>query len=95
MKFSNGEDFNANDVKANFDAIFANKQRHISFALVRAFDRLEVVDDYTVKIHLKHIYEPTLRELFGGALVIENIFAYSGVGRYAVGAIYNSDYPVT
>ncbi|MBZ7987336.1 nickel ABC transporter substrate-binding protein [Campylobacter canadensis] len=63
VKFSNGEDFNANVVKANFDAIFANKQRHISFALVRAFDRLEVVDDYTVKIHLKHIYEPTLREL--------------------------------
>ncbi|MBT0879187.1 nickel ABC transporter, nickel/metallophore periplasmic binding protein [Campylobacter sp. RM12642] len=63
VKFSNGEDFNANAVKLNFDAIFANKQRHISFALVRAFDYLEVVNDYEVKLHLKHIYEPTLREL--------------------------------
>lgn len=29
VKFSNGKDFNANAIKANFDAIFANKQRHI------------------------------------------------------------------
>ncbi|MCF4114526.1 MULTISPECIES: nickel ABC transporter permease subunit NikB [Dethiosulfovibrio] len=33
-------------------------------------------------------------ELFGGAVVAETIFSWPGVGRYAVSAIYNRDYPV-
>ena len=33
-------------------------------------------------------------ELLGGALVVETIFSWPGVGRYAVSAIYNRDYPV-
>jgi len=33
-------------------------------------------------------------ELFGGAVIAESIFAWPGVGRYAVSAIYNRDYPV-
>lgn len=33
-------------------------------------------------------------ELFGGAVVAETIFAWPGIGRYAVSAIYNRDYPV-
>ncbi len=33
-------------------------------------------------------------ELFGGAVVVESIFSWPGVGRYAVSAIYNRDYPV-
>lgn len=32
-------------------------------------------------------------ELLGGAVVVEMIFAWPGVGRYAVSAIYNRDYP--
>lgn len=33
-------------------------------------------------------------ELLGGAVVVESIFAWPGVGRFAVSAIYNRDYPV-
>ncbi len=33
-------------------------------------------------------------ELFGGAVVAESIFSWPGVGRYAVSAIYNRDFPV-
>lgn len=33
-------------------------------------------------------------ELFGGAVIAESIFAWPGVGRYAVSAIHNRDYPV-
>lgn len=33
-------------------------------------------------------------EMLGGAVVVENIFAWPGVGRFAVSAIYNRDYPV-
>lgn len=33
-------------------------------------------------------------ELLGGAVVVESIFSWPGVGRFAVSAIYNRDYPV-
>jgi len=33
-------------------------------------------------------------ELFGGAVIAESIFSWPGVGRFAVSAIYNRDYPV-
>jgi nickel transport system permease protein len=33
-------------------------------------------------------------ELLGGAVVVEMIFAWPGVGRYAVSAIFNRDFPV-
>lgn len=33
-------------------------------------------------------------ELLGGALVIETIFAWPGVGRFAVSAVLNRDFPV-
>lgn len=33
-------------------------------------------------------------ELLGGAVVVETIFAWPGVGRFAVSAIYNRDFPV-
>lgn len=35
-----------------------------------------------------------LGELFGGSVVVENVFAWPGVGRYAVTSIFNRDYPV-
>ncbi len=33
-------------------------------------------------------------ELIGGAVIVENIFNWPGVGRYVLTAIYNHDYPV-
>ncbi len=33
-------------------------------------------------------------ELLGGAVIVESIFNWPGVGRYVVSAIYNHDYPV-
>ncbi len=33
-------------------------------------------------------------ELLGGAVIVENIFNWPGVGRYVLTAIYNHDYPV-
>ncbi len=35
-----------------------------------------------------------LGELLGGAVIVESIFNWPGVGRYVISAIYNHDYPV-
>ncbi|MBZ7996510.1 nickel ABC transporter, nickel/metallophore periplasmic binding protein [Campylobacter canadensis] len=63
VKFSNGEDFNANVVKANFDALLKDKNTHSWSAFMNALKEVKIVNDYTVKIYLSHSYEPTLREL--------------------------------
>jgi len=36
----------------------------------------------------------SIPDLFGGALVVENIFAYNGMGRLTIDAINNKDYPL-
>nr|WP_249226281.1 nickel ABC transporter substrate-binding protein [Entomohabitans teleogrylli] len=63
VTFSDGEAFNAAAVKANFDAVLANYQRHAWLELVRQIDHVTAPDDYTVAVHLKNPYYPTLVEL--------------------------------
>lgn len=63
VKFSNGEEFNADAVVLNFTSIIKNRIRHSWSGLANALDRAEKVDDYTVKIVLKEPYAPTLNEL--------------------------------
>lgn len=72
-------------------------QRFIYYAKLRGIS--------SQNINLKHIFLNSLipiitiigmyvGELIGGALIVENIFAYPGIGRYAVTAILNNDYPI-
>lgn len=63
VTFSDGEPFNAQAVKLNIDAVLTNYQRHAWLELVRQIERVEVVDDTTVALHLRHPYYPTLVEL--------------------------------
>ena len=71
--------------------------RHVLYAKMRRVSKLQIV--------LNHIFRNAalpiitaigmhLGELIGGALVIENVFAYPGLGKYAVEAIATNDYPV-
>lgn len=53
VKFHNGEAFDANSVKYSFDVSLVPE--NINYAMIESVDRVEVVDDYTVKIFLKHI----------------------------------------
>lgn len=36
----------------------------------------------------------SLGSLLGGAVIVETIFAWPGVGKFAVDSIFNRDYPV-
>ena len=61
--FSDGEICDANAIKANFDAIIENKERHTWLEMMHILDKVEAVDDYTLKITLTSPYYPMLTEL--------------------------------
>ncbi|SCI00935.1 nickel ABC transporter substrate-binding protein [Romboutsia sp. 1001713B170207_170306_H8] len=63
VTFTDGEKFNAEAVKMNFDAIIENVERHNWLDLVNEIEITEVVDEYTFKLTLEHPYYPTLEEL--------------------------------
>ncbi|TCV99253.1 nickel ABC transporter permease subunit NikB [Biostraticola tofi] len=72
-------------------------QRHVTWARLRGLD-----NRHTERRHiLRNAALPMVTalgmhigELIGGTMIIESIFAWPGVGRYAVSAIFNRDYPV-
>ena len=72
-------------------------QRHVTWARLRGLS-----DKQTERRHiLRNASLPVITamgmhigELIGGTMIIESIFAWPGIGRYAVSAIFNRDYPV-
>ncbi|MFG6668419.1 nickel ABC transporter permease subunit NikB [Halomonas sp. HNIBRBA4712] len=72
-------------------------QRHVRYASLRGLDARRVERDHVFRNALLPIITATgmhVGELIGGTLIIESIFGWPGVGRYAVSAIFNRDYPV-
>ncbi|AGT45023.1 nickel ABC transporter permease subunit NikB [Treponema pedis] len=72
-------------------------QRHVTYAKMRGIPRIRVLFSHIFRNASLPIITALgmhLGELVGGAMVVENVFAYPGVGRYAVEAIINNDYPV-
>lgn len=63
VTFSDGEKFNAEAVKINFDAILENKERHTWLEMMQLLTGIEVVDEYTFRITLSAPYYPMLTEL--------------------------------
>lgn len=63
VTFSDGTPFDAAAVKANFDAILANRSRHDWLDLTRQIERTEIVDSLTFRLVLKAAHDPTLKEL--------------------------------
>lgn len=63
VTFSNGEPFTAEAAKANFDAVLANRSRHAWLELANQITQVDAVDRYTLRLHLKDSYYPTLQEL--------------------------------
>lgn len=72
-------------------------QRHVRYARLRGLSEMTVERSHI----LRNAWLPVITaigmhigELLGGALIIESIFSWPGVGLYAVSAIMNRDYPV-
>lgn len=71
--------------------------RYVLYARVRGLPERTVVGRHVLVNSLIPVITAVgmhVGELFGGAVVAESIFSWPGVGRYAVSAIYNRDYPV-
>lgn len=72
-------------------------QRHVTYARLRGLSEISVERSHVLRNALLPILTATgmhIGELIGGTLIIESIFGWPGVGRYAVSAIFNRDYPV-
>lgn len=72
-------------------------QRHVYYARLRGLGAGRVERSHILRNALLPIVTATgmhVGELIGGTLIIESIFGWPGVGRYAVSAIFNRDYPV-
>lgn len=61
--FSDGEKFNAESAKVNFDAILENRERHTWIEAAVVIDSVEVLGEYELKIKLTNAYYPFLTEL--------------------------------
>uniref|UniRef100_A0ACD5GZP1 ABC transporter substrate-binding protein n=1 Tax=Desertifilum tharense IPPAS B-1220 TaxID=1781255 RepID=A0ACD5GZP1_9CYAN len=63
VQFSDGEPFNAEAAKLNFDQVLANTGAHEWLELIQQIDRVEAEGDYTLRLYLKNPYYPALQEL--------------------------------
>lgn len=82
-------------IRANMLEIYGS--RHVLYAKMRGLDRLRIIFAHVFKNALIPVITAIgmhVGELIGGALVVENVFAYPGLGRWAIEAIANNDYPV-
>lgn len=72
-------------------------QRHVRYARIRGISDSRVERTHILRNSLLPIVTAAgmhIGELFGGSLVVESIFSWPGVGRYAITAISNNDYPI-
>ena len=71
--------------------------RHVLYARIRGVKENTILKDHIFKNSLIPVVTALgmhLGEILGGAVIAEIIFAWPGVGRYAVSAINNRDFPV-
>jgi nickel transport system permease protein len=75
----------------------AQGQRYVRYARMRGISERQIERTHILRNSLLPIITAVgmhIGELIGGALVVETIFAWPGVGRYVLNAISNNDYPV-
>lgn len=66
LRFSDGRQLTARDVKWSFDSLLQGKVRSTKAATYRPVDHIEAPDDYTVVFHLKQPWTALLWNVAGG-----------------------------
>ena len=107
VKFSDGTVCDAHAIKANFDAIIENKERHTWLGMMNLLQEVHVVDELTLEIILSEPYYPMLTELgvtrpFGmispAAMINgstkDGVLAYIGTGPYKLTDFVVDEYAV-
>lgn len=72
-------------------------QRHVLYARIRGLGQRRIVTRHVFVNGLVPVITAMgmhIGEILGGAVVAEVVFSWPGVGRYAVSALFNRDFPV-
>lgn len=107
VKFSDGEVCDANAIKANFDAIIENKDRHTWLEMMNLLAGVSAPDDKTFVIELSEPYYPLLTELgvtrpfamispkaMKDGSTKDGVNAYIGTGPYVLTDFVTDEYAV-
>ena len=107
VKFSDGEACDANAIKANFDAIIENKDRHTWLEMMNLLVGVSAPDDKTFVIELSEPYYPLLTELgvtrpfamispkaMKDGSTKDGVNAYIGTGPYVLTDFVTDEYAV-
>lgn len=71
--------------------------RSVQYARIRGLGETTITTKHVLRNSLVPVVTALgmhIGEILGGAVVAEVVFSWPGIGRYAVSAIYNRDYPV-
>lgn len=96
VKFSNGEDFNADDVVFTVNYVIDPATKAVVYDKIKWIKSAEKVDDYTVQIHANKPY-PMAFENFSASLPIypKDYYAQAGMSGMAVKPVGTGPYRVT
>ena len=107
VKFSDGEVCDANAIKANFDAIIENKDRHTWLEMMKLLVGVAAPDDKSFVIELSEPYYPLLTELgvtrpfamispkaMKDGSTKDGVNAYIGTGPYVLTDFVTDEYAV-
>ena len=107
VKFSDGEVCDANAIKANFDAIIENKDRHTWLEMMNLLVGVSAPDDKTFMIELSEPYYPLLTELgvtrpfamispkaMKDGSTKDGVNAYIGTGPYVLTDFVTDEYAI-
>lgn len=107
VKFSDGEVCDANAIKANFDAIIENKDRHTWLEMMHLLVGVSAPDSKTFVIELSKPYYPLLTELsvtrpfamispkaMKNGSTKDGVNEYIGTGPYVLGEVVTDEYAV-
>lgn len=105
--FSDGLICDAHAIKANFDAIIENRNRHTWLEMMNLLKSVEVIDDYTFRITMNEPYYPMLIELGGirpfGIIspasmkegsTLNGVKSYVGTGAYILTDFVTDEYAI-